>query len=346
MRLFGTILIAAALGAVQAAEPSTADVVRLKLRPQALVWGEQVTFDDVVVFRPAETPLREAVGTQPVSALADGVTRMAVTHDQVEDRLRDLGVDMGTVLLGGALSCRVTLRPPQPARVTVVSAAQDTDADTQPGAGTLAEALHRHVRSELAELGGTPELEFEQAARQFLDLTSPPFEFSIRAHGARRLGLREYRVILRRDGRTVRAMSVFVRVRLSKEVVVARRPLNVGTFVQREDVGLEARLFEREEDIGPDRVEQVVGQQVGHFVPADQMVGQGDLKAVELVQRSRPVKVLSSGRNVQVHLTGVSLDDGNYGDTVRVRLGDTRRNRTVLRGIVTGVGTVQVMEEG
>ncbi|MGD8453441.1 MAG: flagellar basal body P-ring formation chaperone FlgA [Phycisphaerae bacterium] len=344
--MLGIILIAAALGTGQAADPSPTDVVSLKLRPQALVWGEQVTFDDVLLFQPARSSLRQAVGGQSLSVPEGGASTVAVTHEQIERRLRELGVDLGGVLLGGAMSCQVTLRPPQPAEVILAPAALEAENGVLAGAGTLAEALRRHVTDELSGLGGTPELEFEQAARQFLDLTSPPFEFSIRGQGAARLGLREYRVILRRDGRTVRAVSVFVRVRLSKEVVVARRPLNVGSFVRREEIALEARLFEREEDIGPDRLEQVVGQQVAQFVPADQMVARGDLKAVELVQRSRPVKVLSSGRNVQVHLTGTALDNGNYGDAVRVRLGDARRSRTILRGIVTGVGTVQVMEEG
>jgi flagella basal body P-ring formation protein FlgA len=49
---------------------------------------------------------------------------------------------------------------------------------------------------------------------------------------------------------------------------------------------------------------------------------------------------------VHVQLSGVALDSGHFGDSVRVRLGDTRKSRTVLRGVVTGVGTVNVAEEG
>ena len=206
--------------------------------------------------------------------------------------------------------------------------------------------LREHVNEELAELGGTAEVDFEQASRPFLDLSSPPFEFSIRSQGRNQLGLREFRVVIRRDGRTQRSVDVFARVRLSKDVLVAQKPLSVGTFVERDELTREQRYFEREEDIGFDHIEQAIGQQVARFVPAGQMVSKSDLKSVDLVRRSRPVTVTRSGRSVQVRLTGVAMDSGGFGDTVRVRVGETRSNRGVLRAVVTGPGTVRVTEEG
>jgi len=45
-----------------------------------------------------------------------------------------------------------------------------------------------------------------------------------------------------------------------------------------------------------------------------------------------------------VRLTGMALDSGGYGDTVRIRMGDTRGERQLLRGVVTGLGTVRLVE--
>jgi len=79
-------------------------------------------------------------------------------------------------------------------------------------------------------------------------------------------------------------------------------------------------------------------------VPLGELVPTDALKAGELVVRSRPVTVIGDNASVQVRLSGVALDSGGYGDTVRVRLGDGRRDRKILQGTVTGVGTVRLAE--
>jgi flagella basal body P-ring formation protein FlgA len=142
----------------------------------------------------------------------------------------------------------------------------------------------------------------------------------------------------------VRTATLMARVQLSREVLVARTPLNVGTLVQREALSLEPRLFQREQDLGLGRVEQAIGQRAARFVGAGQMLVAADLKTEELVQRSRPVTILSGQGHLNVRLTGVALDSGIYGDQVRVRMGDLRQKGNVLRGTVTGLSTVRVVE--
>ena len=80
------------------------------------------------------------------------------------------------------------------------------------------------------------------------------------------------------------------------------------------------------------------------FIPAGQMVRRSALKSVDMVRRSRPVSVIGSTTSIQVHVTGVALDSGGYGESVRVRLGDSRKDRRVVRGVVTGLGTVRIEE--
>jgi flagella basal body P-ring formation protein FlgA len=205
--------------------------------------------------------------------------------------------------------------------------------------------LRAQIARELAELGGTPEIEFEQAGGPLLALTSPPYEFAVQSSGRAKLGLREFRVTLRKDGQVQRTVALAARVRLAREVLVARRPLSVGTFVQAADVALAPHVLEREDELGLERAEQALGQQIARFLPAGQMLRRGDLKSVELVRRSRPVVILGAGRNVHVRLTGVALDSGTYGQMVRVRIGDPRQPRRELRAVVTGVGTVRLEEQ-
>jgi len=159
--------------------------------------------------------------------------------------------------------------------------------------------------------------------------------------------LRELEVLIRREGRTQRTVRLAVRVKLIKNVLVARQPLGIGTFVRSEDVGLEQRIFDRALDLGLDEPGEIVGQQVKRYIPVSEMVRRSDIKAVDLVKRSRPVSINDSDRNsVRVQLTGIALDSGGYGDIVRVRIGESRKDQRVLRGVVSGVGSVRLLEDG
>ena len=260
------------------------------------------------------------------------------------------------MLVSGALTCQVTLEAVRaqpgvealsaPAPGDPRHAALPTRLQLGDGGNTLADVLRSHVNTELASLGGTAEIEFERAGQEFLTLTRPPWEFVIRSSGGDKLGLREFEIAIRRDGRTQRTARLAARVRLVKNVLVAREPLGIGTFVRQADVAFEPRIVERWQDVGLDEVGQIIGQQVKRYIPVGEMIRHSDIKAVDLVKRSRPVNVSSNGESVRVRLTGVALDSGGYGDTVRVRIGESRKDRRILRGVVTGVGSVRLIRDG
>jgi flagella basal body P-ring formation protein FlgA len=319
----------------------------LTIRSAAVVAGQTVTFTDVLSFTHADPSLQTAIEHEVLVADLPPAGTTVITHQQIEDQLGQLGVNLARVLLRGAASCRVTVASPgdQPTSESPHRLLRSRPESGRSAEKTLAEVLRALISDDLAGLGGTPEIEFERASRPLLDLSTPRWEFSIQPRGREKLGMREFRVVIRRDGVTHRTVDVFARVMLSKPVLVARRPLNLGTSVQPDDVGLEPRLFEQEHEIGCDRIEQVLGQQVKSFVPVGQMVRPDDLKQVDLVQRSRPVAVVGASQSVQVRMTGVALDSGRYGDPIRVRLGDTRKNRRVLHGVVAGLATVRIQEE-
>ncbi len=327
-----------------------AEVSRLKLRAEARVRGSFVTVADVLSFTEADPSLRPAIGDKPVTDERRPPATFAVSHAQVVERLHKLGVNLSRVLISGALECQVTLEPPlrriEPPRPPAGPAPLLTErpaAATEDGS-TLADALRRRIEADLASLGGTAEVEFEHAGREFLALRGPDWEFSIRSRGGRAIGLREFSVAIRRDGRTHRTARIAARVRLIKSVVVAKRPLGTGAFVRREDLTLERRIFDRPEEVGLDSADRVVGQQMKRFVAAGEMIRLSDVKSEDLVKRSRPVTIVGTDHNISIQLHGVALDSGGYGDNVRVRIGDTRKNRRELRGIVTGVATVRLSE--
>ncbi len=316
-----------------------------KLRPQATVYGQTVTLADVLLFAEADQRLVEQIADQPLVPESAGAQPTTVSHDQVVRRLDQLGVNLARVLIGGAAKCQITYAkaepPDQPSDHSPLLRQAPVGQSEQ---RSLADLIRAQVDAELARMDGQAQLSFERAGQEFLQLTSPPWEFSISSADREKLGLRHFRVVIRRDGQVQRRAELLAQARLVRPAVVARRPLNPGNFVRREDVELQTRVFDTAAELGLARLEEAVGQQIKHFVASGQMVTREDLKPVDLVVRSRPVTLIGDGNHVQVRLTGLALDSGGYGDTVRVRLGDSRRERKTLRGVVTGLGTVRLTE--
>ncbi len=341
------IVLGMVVSTAASAEPN---LLRLKLRSSVETTAAPVSLAEVLTCPACDAAVLEKLAQHPARLDAAGVQRFTLTHAQVVERLESIGLHPGEFLLEGAAACEVRIATPPP----VVSPAEQGDGSKvrlasrewrQPGESrTLAAQIRAHVDRELSALGGSSELDFERAGQDALQLTSPPWEFDVRSVGREKLGLREFRVTIRRDGRAHRTVQVFARVRLVREVVVTRRPLSLGNFVKEDDLALERRVFDETTELGLTEIGRAVGQQVRKFVPAGGLVTSGALKSVDLVQRARPVTVLAGGEGVQMRLAGVALDAGSFGQTIRVRLGEGRSARQQLQAIVVGPATVRLAE--
>lgn len=341
------MIVALVAGSAAAAELVSPEVSVLRLRRTAVATGPTVTLGDVLDLRKADPVLVEALADQPVFAEQPTGGHCDVSYELVRERLYALGVNMSRVIIRGALSCDVELRakeerpetrPASGAPLLRPGAASDS------GPATLAATVTHYLEEELAEYGGRLEVEFNRGSEPYIDLTTPPYDFRVRRVGPAELGTRELRVTISRDGRVHRTVSLFAKVRLIKEVVVARGPLNPGQVVRPEEISLEERVFERLADIGVDSVSLAVGQQVGRLVKAGEMVAPDDLRDTPLVQRSRPVNVIGDRGGISIQVTGKALDTGHYGETVRVRLGNPHEGHREVRGVVTALSTVKLVD--
>lgn len=324
----------------------------LRLRNRIDVVAESVTLGDVLNFADADPRLQAALENKPVFSETSPSGAFDVSHDQIVKRLIELGVNRARVTVSGARTCRVTHHEAgkpvteQP-RPTTKEPGQSLQlaADGEQTA-TLEGALRNWIAQDTHEFGGRCEVEFELAGQEFLALSSPEYEFSIRpAASSDKLGLREFNVSIRQNGRTQRTLRIATRVQLVKSVLVAVRPLSVGAFIRRDDVRSEERLFSRETDIGLDRAELAIGQQVRAFIEAGAMVTSKNLQSVELVKRSAPVTVIGDSGAVQLRMTGIARDNGRLGDKVRVRVGESRANQREVVGVVTGPGNIRIVSE-
>lgn len=355
-RILKLALLVVVCGSVVADDLIQSEVSRLRLRPRAAAAAATVTLGDVLDLSACDERLREHLADKPVADAPTQGATLTVTHEQVARRLEALGVNLARVTLDGALRCEVTLAAATaPAPPTATKAAPSPAPAPQPeaallrdapgGRGTLAERLRMWIKSDLGDTVGTPEVAFEQGAGELLHLTSPPFEFSIRSTDREKLGQREFSVHVRRDGQLQRTVKVMCQVKLVRQVVVAARPLNRGAFIAPADLRLEARVFERSGDLGVTALEALLGSQVVNFVRAGDAVKTADVKQVDMVTRQQRVQVRGSGNGVALSLTGTALDAGGFGATVKVRLGDARKDQRVVRGVVTDFGAVRLIGE-
>jgi flagella basal body P-ring formation protein FlgA len=352
-RMFVILCIfgAAVSGSATADELLKADgISTLRLRPEVTIVGTAATLADVLIFTDADPKLMAEIGDKSLPVDAKTPAKIEVSHEKILKRLAELGVNRSRVLLAGSSVCEMTLAAAEPVADKASAEESSTDAslvrkDKAADAETLADVIRRKLTDDLSSLGGTPEIQFEAASREFLELSTPPFQFTVKSGKAATLGLRELLVTLHRDGRMQRTIRIGAQVRLTRQVLVAAKPLNVGGYVTRDSVQLANRVFSATEDLGMQHVEPVVGQQVKQFVPSGQMIRAKDLQAVDLVKRSKPVTV-EGGGSVNIRVNGVALDNGGYGESVRVRLGDNKKNRREVRGVVSGVATVRLSEEG
>jgi flagella basal body P-ring formation protein FlgA len=333
------LLWAATAAALAAGDDS---VVRLRLRGAATVSGAAAMLGDVLTVEGDDEALTRLIQQAPAAEHGEPIT--LITPEQVLRRLDQLGVNLARVLLCGPTECQIR----QPAAAADAATGDGAPLLRTSGASssdikTLADSLRAYINLELKDLG-QPEVRLERAGQEFLELTTPPWEFQITSVGRDKLGSRSFHVVIRRDGQTQRRVDLFAHVQLVRSVVVAKRPLNAGNFVRAEDLGVETRQFERADNLGLAHVEEAVGQQVKRFIPSGEMLSKDTLKTCDLVVRSRPVTITGDAANIEVRLSGVALDSGTYGDAVRVRLGDARHEKKILQGIVTGLGTVKLTE--
>lgn len=348
-RTFVMTLVGAAI-ALESAVASSGDelvamqVSALKVRGSAVAAGGKLTLADVLDFSKSDPALLAAIGEKPVSAAAERPTG-EVTHEVLVARLRELGVNMARVTVSGSLACRV--EQPAPAAAKPDDANEVTPL-VREGAGekpvTLADAIRAQIADQLAPLHGEIDVNFEAAGREFLELTTPPFEFAIRGPRGAQLGVQEFSVSIRRDGRMVRAIRIGAIVKMTRKVVVASKAINVGTFIRPDSLELSERTFSSNEELGIEQSERLVGQQAAAFLQPGQIVRLRDIKAVDLVKRSQSVTVIGDGA-IQLRLTGVALDSGGYGETVRIGVGDKKGHKREVRGTVTGVATVKLITE-
>ena len=265
------------------------------------------------------------------------------------------GVNLSRWIFRGATQCTVTRPTSMPASARGRSAAGEGDNpnfdmaaplsedSTRPASAVAPNSLEafirKHLSRRLANLGGTPVVQFNPAVHKLLSLSQPPYRFRIADCGDRLLGLVSLEVTIFEQDTVKQVLPVLVQISLRKRVVAASRSINRSATIESEDMSLVERTFDRVDAIGLTDMTSLIGQRAKRFIKCGDLVRTRDIEPVPLVTRGRLVTVWVRHGGVVIKGAATAMSTAGFGEPVLLRNAGSRHT---FRAIVTGRDTAEV----
>jgi flagella basal body P-ring formation protein FlgA len=273
---------------------------------------------------------------------------------EVRGILQRAGANLASIRIYGSSHCLVTRKrnKPDPAESDSKEIKHkpakplQRHADLHPGAperNTLEAAVRDYIEARVAYDDGRLDIALNRTSRTVrdaLDSIVAPGTFRIRERDPLSLGLCALDVEFVRDGQVGDTIGVIGQIDLIKPVLVARKPINRGSTVDRRDLKFEERRFSRIQDVGLSDMEIAAGFEATRFIQPGEMLSTRALREKPVIERGDVVKILVQGDGVQITTTGKAQAAGALGDVIPVARNGSRRKRDVIDAMVTGPGVV------
>jgi len=178
--------------------------------------------------------------------------------------------------------------------------------------------VERAASSEIERLSPASKVEAQPIDRRLqLQRCAQPLQVAVPTHTA--IGVRvNARVTCPAPG-IPWSVTVAVNVSTEASVVIANRPIPLGSTITHSDVRLEARTLPGTARCCAQDINEVVGLLVRRSIPADGLVVMDALDRPPIVKRGEIVMVVAALPGVEIRSSGVALADAHVGETVRIR---------------------------
>lgn len=268
--------------------------------------------------------------------------------------LQHSGANLATIRIYGSSHCLVTRRRVEPDPVDskpkpiIHKPAKplrrhEDLVPAAPASNTLEAAVRDYINARVAREDGRLEIILNRMSRDVrdaLDSTVGPGGFRIRERDPLGLGLCALDVELIRPDGSTETIGVVGEIDLVKPVLVARKPINRGSTVDRADLKIEERRFSRIEDVGLSDMQLAAGYEATRFIRPGEMLSMRAVREKPVIERGDMVKILVRGDGVQITTTGKAQASGALGDVIPVARNGSRRKRDVIDAMITGPGVV------
>lgn len=308
--------LALALAALCAAAVNAATV---SLRPEAQVRSAEVLLGDVASIQTKDASLAARLKAVRLGQSPWPGYSSSISAGHVALMLKAAGLNPSQIALTGSPSVRVS-------RAARVVPSEE-----------IAEAARAAV-----------EAAWDGAERIECEVLRPPAPVKVSegeveiipAPGLRpRAGVVPVTVDILVDGKRERQTSVTVRVKVFSPVVTLVRAVARGQVLEAADLTVEERDLAGSSSSVVTDVNAAVGQRTMRPLPAGAVLRQSDLQVVPLVHRSSTVTILASRGRVTVRSSGQALEDGVFGQVIKVR---PEHSREPVSARVSGEGRVEI----
>jgi flagella basal body P-ring formation protein FlgA len=312
-------------------------VAALDVHPQAVVQGEKVLLADLAGIEGLdEATMRTMRQIEVAGSPAPGEAEN-LDVELVRKALVLAKVNLSDLCIGGSASCKV-YRPAAPSSEQLATASSKAPRPGQEEPRTVEAAARKALGDRLVKFEGQVEVRFGQVSKGVLGLGGKDVVFNVRPRTGALLGLLNVEVDIVEAGKVARTVPVMAEVALTKGVVVARRPINRGSMVRAEDVGLEERRFTKIEDLGLITTAGVLGREAKRYIDRGEMLTTRDVQAMPLVRRGEYVTVWFHRGGLSVRGSAKALKEGVQGERIEVK---SDPGGQVYAVVVTGPKTVE-----
>lgn len=342
----------------------------LELRPEATVLGSEVKLRQVCRWSSADAPVFAPLADLVLVRIADGQPFQPVTLDQIRSTLHDAGVNLAVVRFSGPTSCTVARsdvevdeqeallewanakeKGRQETAATVASSrTAPTPAAPQLEAGpetpvappdaerkTLRDLLIHDLSVRLRIPAEDLHVTFNPNDDQALRLAEPQFKFDIQPKRVRNLGAVSWEVQILTSGggaaRKSQTMSIAATARAWQQQVVLARPLSFKQTIRDTDVTERRILVDALDDEPLLGMKQVVAQQAARELKPGTLMTAKTVQPVPLARSGQFVTVVLSRGGVRIKTVGRAMEDGSYGQTIKVK---NEATKDVFEVVLTG----------
>lgn len=344
----------------------------LELRPEATVMGSAVKLRQVCRWSSADAPVFTPLADLVLVRLAEGQPFQPVTLDQIRTTLHDAGVNLAVVRFSGPTSCTVARSDVEideqeallewanakaegrqkNTATTASSRAAPAPADiaAEPDAGSetpvappdaerraLRDLLIHDLSVRLRVPAEDLHLTFNPNDDQVLRLAEPQFKFDIQPKRVRNLGAVSWEVQILTSGggaaRKSQKMSIAATARAWQQQVVLARPLSFKQTIRDSDVTERRILVDVLGDEPLLGMKQVVAQQAARELKPGIVMTPRTVQPVPLARSGQFVTVVLSRGGVRIKTVARAMEDGSYGQTIKVK---NEATRDVFEVVLTG----------
>jgi flagella basal body P-ring formation protein FlgA len=356
--------------------PAAADAraASLELKPEATVIGQEVRLKQICRWSDSDAAVFAPLGDLILFRLSAEHPYRAWSMDDLRQTLRDAGVNVAMIRFCGPIQCMVSrsdiqidegdalqqwiaAHDPKPNRANDDKSSKDepvtqsaTTAATPaiavtakaPAAQSDVKSLRQLLVEDLAQrLSIAPDsvqMRFSPGDEKTLNLSCPQFKFDIEPSRLYNLGSVAWDVTIYAGG-TSQKTHIKADAFAWQQQVVLMHPVAYKQIIRPDDVVSRRTLVSRLDGDPLLSMDQVVGQQAAQALKPGTIFTARMVDAVPLVRMGQLVTVILSRGQVQVKTAGRAMENGTFGQTIRVR---NEQTRDVYEAVVSGPQTTRL----